>query len=120
MERLVYGHMEAIVKIKRRVKDLVPAKPKKEIAHIDLMIKIMETKEEEEDLSNDLEEEAFMELVFNVEKIDIEPMSVLNIKEEKIEDLKVMLKLPMWMKMQSLHILKMLKEERPLLLEDSC
>jgi hypothetical protein len=40
-------------------------------------------------------------------------MSVLNIKEGKIEDLKVTIELQMWMKMQSLHILKMLKEERP-------
>jgi hypothetical protein len=120
VERLVDDHMEAEVKIKRRVKDLVPAKTKREIDHIILVIKIMETKEKEEDLGKDLEEEDYVELVFNVEKKGIEPMSVLNIEEGNIEDLKVTLELPMWMKMQSLHILNMLKEERPLLLEEHC
>jgi hypothetical protein len=90
VERLVDGHMEAKVKIKRRLKDIVLARTKMEIAHIIIMIKIIETKEEEE---------AFMEPFFNVEKKDIEPMSVLNIKEGQIKYLKIMLKLPMWMKM---------------------
>jgi hypothetical protein len=59
------------------------SRPKREITHIVLMIKIMETKEEEEDMGEDLEEEAFVELFSNVEKKDIEPTSVLNIKEGK-------------------------------------
>lgn len=67
VERLVDGHMEAIVKIKRRMKGLVPARPKREITHIILVIKIMETREEEEDLGEDLEEEASMKHVFNAE-----------------------------------------------------
>jgi hypothetical protein len=39
VERLVDGHMESIVKIKRKVNDLVSARPKREIAHIILVIK---------------------------------------------------------------------------------
>jgi hypothetical protein len=119
VERLVDNHMEAEVKMKRVVKDLVLAKTKREIIHIILMIRIMETKEEEEDLGEDQKEEASVESIFNVGK-DIEPTSVLNIKEGQIEDLKVMLKLPMWIKMQSLHILKILKKERPLLSKEPC
>jgi hypothetical protein len=64
VERLVDGHMEAEVKIKRRVKDLVQAKTKREITHITLMIRIIETKEEEEDLGEDQEEEASTEPIF--------------------------------------------------------
>jgi hypothetical protein len=97
--RIVDDHMEAEVKTKRRVKDIVPAKIKREITHIILMIRTMETKEEEEDLGEDQEEDTSMEPIFNVGKKDIEPISVLNIKEGKIEDLKVTLKLPMRMKM---------------------
>jgi hypothetical protein len=44
VERLVDGHMEAKVKIKIKVKDLVPARNKREVTHIILMIRIMETK----------------------------------------------------------------------------
>jgi hypothetical protein len=99
VERLVDDHIEAKVKIKRRVKDLVPAKIKRKIIHIIVEIIIMETKGEEEDLGEAQEEEAFVEPIFNAGKKDIEPMSVLNIKEGQIEDLRVMLKLPMWMKM---------------------
>lgn len=117
VEILVDSPMEAKVNIKRRMKDLVPTRTKREITHIVLMIKIIETKEEEENLGEDLEEEAFVEPIFNVEK-EMEPMSFLNVKEGKIEYLKVTSKFPMWMKMQSLHILNMLKEERPLLSEE--
>jgi hypothetical protein len=120
VERPTDIHMEVELKMKRRVKGLVPTRIKREINHIILEIKIMDTKEEEEDLGKDQEEEASTKLIFNVGKKYIEPMSVLNIKEGIIEDLKVTLKLPMWMKMQILHILKILKEERPLLLEEPC
>ena len=102
VERLVDGHMEAKVKIKRKVKDLVLTIIKREITHIILKIKKIEIKEEEEDLGEDLEEEASMDRFLNVEK-DIEPMSVLNIKEGKIKELRVTLELPMWMKMSSHH-----------------
>jgi hypothetical protein len=60
VERLVDGHMKAKVKIKRRVKDLVPARIKRKITHIILEITIMETKGEEEDLGEAQEEEPFM------------------------------------------------------------
>jgi hypothetical protein len=50
VERLPDDHMEAEVKIKRRVKDLVPTRIKRKIIHIILEIRIMETKGEEEDL----------------------------------------------------------------------
>ena len=50
VERLADDHMEAKVKIKRRVKDLVLARIKSKIIHIILEIRIMETRGEEEDL----------------------------------------------------------------------
>lgn len=47
------NHMEAKVNIERKVKDLVIARTKREITHIILVIQIMETKEEGEDLYED-------------------------------------------------------------------
>lgn len=42
-----------------------------------------------------------MEPIFNIGKEDIEPTSVLNIKEGQTKDIKVTLKLPMWMKIKN-------------------
>ena len=55
----------------------------------------METKEEGEGLDEEWEEEASMEPISSVEKKEIEPMSVLNIKEGQIEYLRVMHELHM-------------------------
>jgi hypothetical protein len=63
--------MEAEVKIKRKVKDLVMTRIKREMTHIILEIIIMEIKEEEEDLGEDQEEEASMEPISNVGKKEI-------------------------------------------------
>lgn len=65
VKELVDDHMEAKVRIKRRAKDPIPFNTKKEITHITLVIKIMEIKEVKEDLNEDREEEASVELVFN-------------------------------------------------------
>lgn len=76
MERLVDNYMEGEVKIKKRVEDLALARKRKK-THFLLIIKIMDTKVEEEDLGKNLEEEAFMEPILNAQKKEIEAMSVL-------------------------------------------
>jgi hypothetical protein len=76
LERLVDNYMEGEVKIKKRVEDLALARKRKK-THFLLIIKIMDTKVEEEDLGKNLEEEAFMEPILNAQKKEIEAMSVL-------------------------------------------
>lgn len=77
------------------------------------MIIIIEIKEkEEEEEGKDLEEEVSMENVFTVEKKGIENLSVPNVKEGMVEELKTRIELHMLMKIPNPHILKMLKEDK--------
>ena len=83
------------------------------------MIRTIEIIEEEAE-EKDLEEEAFMENVFTTKKKGIQHLNVPNAKEGQIKEQKVMPKLQMLMKMLDHHILKMLKEEKSQLIEESC
>lgn len=84
------------------------------------MTKIIIDKEEKEDMGEDLEKKAFEELVSNMENKDTKDTSVHNIKEGQIEDLKVMYDLHMLIKKLNLIILNMVREERLLLLGETC
>ncbi len=85
------------------------------------IISIITTKEfrEEETQDKDLEEEAFVENVFDMEKMGIKNLNVPSSKEGQIEAQKARLELHMLMKMPDDHILKMLKEEKSQLIEES-
>ena len=83
------------------------------------MIRTMEIREEEEE-DKDLEEEASMGNVSTMKKKGIEHLNVPSAKEGQIEEQKARPELHMLMKMSDPHILKMLKEEKSCLTEESC
>ena len=83
------------------------------------MIKTIEIREEEAE-DKDLEEEASVGKVFTVEKKEIEHLNVPSSKEGQIIEQKDRRELNMLMKMPNPHILKMLKEKKSQLTEESC
>ena len=96
----------------------VVARTRGEITQIVSMIRIIEIREEEEE-GKELEEEASMENVSIATK-GINHLNVLNAKEGMIEEMIGRVELQLLMKMQGYHILKMLKEKKFQLTEDSC
>ena len=66
----------------------------------------------------ELEEEASIEIVSTTMKKGIKHLNVLNTKEGMIEEMNGRVELQLLMKMY--HILKMLKEEKFQLIEESC
>ena len=81
VEDLVDGHMVAEMKMRKRRMRPVTVKISKETISNVSKIRIIEIREEEEE-DKDLEEEAFVEHVFTVEKKVIGHMNVLSAKEE--------------------------------------
>ena len=87
MEDLADGIMKAKMMIRRkRMRLEVAMTTKGETIQIISMIRTIEIREEEAK-DKDLEEEAFMENVFTMEKKGIEPLNVSNGKEGLIEEL---------------------------------
>lgn len=106
MEGLVEDDMVDEMKTKRRINKQEKEKTRKEIMFTILVIKIILTKGEDEGLDEDLEEEAFMEPIFNVGKA-IKYMCANKIKEGQTKDLKMMCELHIYKMMPNLSILKM-------------
>ena len=108
-EDLANDLMEAKMMIRRtRMRLEVVARAKGEITQIVSMIKTIEIREEEEE-GKELGEEASMENVFNAMKKGIDHLNVLNTNVGMIEEMNGRLELQLLMKMQSHHILMMLK-----------
>ena len=82
------------------------------------MVRIIEIREEEEE-GKDLEEEVFVENVFTIEKKGIEYLNVHSAKGGQIKEYKARQELHMLMKILDPHILKMLKEDKSQLTEES-
>lgn len=84
--------LEAEMKIRRKMMMRAPAKIKRVIISIALVIKTMMNSEEEEEegLNKGPREEVLEEPVSNVGKKGIEPLNTHNIKEGQIEAMKIM------------------------------
>lgn len=107
------GLFEAKMRTRTQMKMWVPAKTRGMRVSTALVIKNLETKEEEvEDVDTVREEEAFMVHVFTATKKAIKPMSALNTKEGHIGEMMLKKGLLMWMMILSHHIQRMQKEER--------
>ena len=120
VEGLVDSLMEAKMMIKRTKMRLeVVARTRGEITQIISMIRIIEIREEEKE-GKELEEEALMENVSIATKKGIDHLNVLSAKEGMIEEMNGRVELQLLMKMQGYCILKMLKEEKFKLIEESC
>ena len=116
VESLEDGLMEAKMMIKRqRMRLVVAVKTRGEI----IPIIIKEIKEEEEEVK-EIEEEVSMVNVSTTMKKDINHLNILNAKEGMIEEMNGRPKLHTLMKMPNHHNLKILKEDKYYLIEESC
>ena len=117
MEDLVDDLMEAKIMIRRtRMRLKVVVRTRGGTIQIIPMIKTIEIREEEEE-GKEFIEEASMEITSIATKKGIKHLNVLSTKEGMIKDTKGMLELDLLMKIQNHHILKILKEEKSLLIE---